>query len=269
MRMIKKHINSIIDLLTPFKELGDKLGSEKNVSISLVVPVLEALIKDLSPVEDDKCMIKDMKRKMLEKLQDRYSNEQIQILKICTLLDVRSKNDTYVKDYYDELITQVKDLVTQQKQQSQVSQHEIPATEGQEVANLSLIGNIGRRSKKKTSIFEYDDDVIPQQETDDQQWNELYHEVNHYKNIRMKKEEKEKTNVLTWWRVHRQMFPNLFNLVKVFLHIPATSVPSERIFSLAGYIVRDRRSKILATNVDKTIFLKKNEDHIPPYTTIL
>ena len=82
--------------------------------------------------------------------------------------------------------------------ENQVSQHEIPATEGQEVANLSLIGNIGRRSKKKTSIFEYDDDVIPQQETCDQQWNELYHEVNHYKNIRMKKEEKENTNVLTW-----------------------------------------------------------------------
>ena len=36
---------------------------------------------------------------------------------------------------------------------------------------------------------------------------------------------------------------------KEFIHIPATSVPSECIFSLAGYIVRDRRSKILAANV--------------------
>ena len=173
-----------------------------------------------------------------------------------------------MRDYYDELSTQVKDLVTQQQQQSQVSQYEIPATEGQEVENLSLIENIGR-SKKKTSIFEYDDDVIPQQETCDQQWSELYHQVNHYKNIRMTKEEKENTNVLTWWKDHKHTFPNLFKLVKVFLHIPATSVPSERIFSLAGYIVCDRRSKILATNVDKTIFLKKNEDHIPPYTSIL
>ena len=36
---------------------------------------------------------------------------------------------------------------------------------------------------------------------------------------------------------------------KEFFHIPATSVPSECIFSLAGYILRDRRSKILAANV--------------------
>ena len=60
--MIKKHIISIIDLLTPFKELGDKLGSEKNVSISLVVPVLQALKDHLEAEEDDISMIKDIKK---------------------------------------------------------------------------------------------------------------------------------------------------------------------------------------------------------------
>ena len=83
----------------------------------------------------------------------------------------------------------------------------------------------------------------------------------------MSKTEKENTNVLTWWKENKQTFPNLFKLVKIFLHIPATSVPSERIFSLAGYIIRDRRSKILASNVNKAIFLKRNEKHIPPETS--
>ena len=110
--------------------------------------------------------------------------------------------------------------------------------------------------------------MVPQ-ETGDQQYNDLYIEVTHYQKIRMKKDEKEKTDVLTWWRNNQKLFPNLFKLVKVFLHIPATSVPSERIFSLAGYIVRSRRSKILAANVDKYIFLKKNEEHIPSKTTVL
>ena len=84
----------------------------------------------------------------------------------------------------------------------------------------------------------------------------------------MSKKEKEDTNVLTWWKENKQTFPYLFNLAKHFLHIPATSVPSERIFSLAGYIVCDRRSNILASNVDRAIYLKKNEDHIPPETSI-
>ena len=52
-----------------------------------------------------------------------------------------------------------------------------------------LIGNTGR-TKKKASIFEYDDDVVPQ-ETGDQQWNDLYTEVAHYQKIRMKKDKKK------------------------------------------------------------------------------
>ena len=80
--------------------------------------------------------------------------------------------------------------------------------------------------------------------------------------------EKQNTNVLNWWKENKKSYPNLFKLAKTFLHIPATSVPSERIFSLAGYIVCDRRSKILATNVNKSIFLKRNEKHIPPDTSI-
>ena len=80
--------------------------------------------------------------------------------------------------------------------------------------------------------------------------------------------EKKNTNVLKWWKEYKTLFPSLFKVAQAYLHIPATSVPSERIFSLAGYIVRDRRSKILAANVNKTIFLKKNEKHIPPEASI-
>ena len=80
--------------------------------------------------------------------------------------------------------------------------------------------------------------------------------------------QKRNTNVLNWWKENQKSYPNLFKLAKAYLHIPATSVPSERIFSLAGYIVRDRRSRILADNVNKAIFLKRNAKHIPPETSI-
>ena len=63
-------------------------------------------------------------------------------------------------------------------------------------------------------------------------------------------------------------YPHLFKFVRSKLHIPATSVPSERVFSLAGYVVRERRSKILAKNVNKAIFLKANANHIPRNTTV-
>ena len=42
--------------------------------------------------------------------------------------------------------------------------------------------------------------------------------------------------------------------------IPATSVPSKRVFSTAGDIVNAQTSQLLPGNVDMLIFLKDNLD---------
>ncbi|KAK0147408.1 Zinc finger BED domain-containing protein 1 [Merluccius polli] len=42
---------------------------------------------------------------------------------------------------------------------------------------------------------------------------------------------------LAWWRVHNVNFPWLSKLARKYLCIPATSAPSERLFSASGNIV--------------------------------
>ncbi len=63
---------------------------------------------------------------------------------------------------------------------------------------------------------------------------------------------------LNWWRENRSKYPLLSPLAKAYLSIPATSVPSERVFSTAGDIVTAQRSQLLPEIVDMLIFLKKN-----------
>ena len=63
---------------------------------------------------------------------------------------------------------------------------------------------------------------------------------------------------LKWWQQHCSQYPLLSHLAKACLSVPATSVPSERIFSTAGDIVNAQRSQLLPDNVDMLIFLKKN-----------
>ena len=242
---------AIVKLLKPFKECGEELSSENNVTISLIVPHFNKLRQHLSPCASGSTLIEDMKSKMLIKLNDRYTEQQIQSMTVSTLLDVRYKN--VVKHEFDLLKPLLLNCVG--------SQNEIPATEGQELENLSAI-----TSTKDKSIFAYDDDEDEQvtSEPDDV----ILCELTSYKNVRLSASEKAKINVLRWWQDNQKHYPHLFQLVRSNLHIPATSVPSERIFSLAGYIVRERRSGILSENVNKAIFLTKNAKHIPRVTTV-
>ena len=63
---------------------------------------------------------------------------------------------------------------------------------------------------------------------------------------------------LAWWKSKDSMYPLLAHLAKYYLSIPATSVPSERVFSTAGNIVNAQGSGLLLENVDCLIFLTKN-----------
>ena len=66
------------------------------------------------------------------------------------------------------------------------------------------------------------------------------------------------TQPLKWWCANSDRFPHLSKLAKSVLCIPATSVPSERVFSAAGHIVSKLRAALSPENVDALIFLQQN-----------
>lgn len=65
-------------------------------------------------------------------------------------------------------------------------------------------------------------------------------------------------NPLQWWKDHSRHFPHLSLIARKYLCIPATSVPSERAFSVAEYIVNEKRSCLLPENVSLLVFLAAN-----------
>ena len=64
-----------------------------------------------------------------------------------------------------------------------------------------------------------------------------------------------KSSALDWWKDHGPIYPHLLQVAKCILCIPASSVPSERLFSKAGELVNKKRSALKPANVDKILFL--------------
>ena len=63
---------------------------------------------------------------------------------------------------------------------------------------------------------------------------------------------------LAWWKVHAVSFPRVSCLAKRYLCIPATSSPSERVFSTGGNIVTCHRAALKPDKVDQLVFLARN-----------
>src|SRR6201990_45153 len=63
---------------------------------------------------------------------------------------------------------------------------------------------------------------------------------------------------LLWWRDNCKCFPFLAELARTYLECPSTSVASERLFSGAGLIYDEKRTKVSPERAQKLLFLKNN-----------
>ena len=57
-----------------------------------------------------------------------------------------------------------------------------------------------------------------------------------------------------WWNVHKVDFPVMAKLARKYLAVPATSVASERVFSYAGNVLTDKRSRLKDDVVSDIVF---------------
>ena len=66
------------------------------------------------------------------------------------------------------------------------------------------------------------------------------------------------SSAMVWWSTHSKLYPNLATLAKQYLCIPASSMESERIWSLAGNILTKNGASLKAENLEMLIFVHHN-----------
>lgn len=65
-------------------------------------------------------------------------------------------------------------------------------------------------------------------------------------------------DLLGWWKMNSEQYPQLANLARSVLAIPASSSKSERVFSAAGRTIVQRRTALKPSTVDTILFLHDN-----------
>ena len=194
------------------------LSAENNVSISAVLPIVHGLVTKLAVEEDSTC-VKQFKVQVSSALKQRWNLDKlnpVQVPLLASTLDPRFRN---LKFLSNELKREVKlELL-------RLTTSVLESTQSVEV----------QPSCKKTKTA-FDILLGEEEESSD---NNCKAEVNQYFAEKVATRE---TDPLQWWKLNEFRFKTLAKVASSILCVPATSTPSERLFSTAGLTVTNLRS---------------------------
>ena len=263
-------IESLVNILHPFQEATEVMSKEKYPTISSVKPVLYKLLEKTLKVEDgDENATKMMKEEIKADLAQRYQASDIKdVLNTSTFLDPRYKELPFLsaadrEEIYDNVKTE---LISMQLALPEDQLPDHPTARHSQTETRDLDENDSRPAKrtrkddKEESRFSKLLGDIFSHETADQPPRIVASEKVERELSLYKAEEPAclDSNPLEWWKDRKLAYPSLSKLVRKRYSMVATSVPSERLFSTAGNVIRERRSCLLPDNADKLIFLHEN-----------
>lgn len=246
-------LESVHKALKPLVEFTDALSGEDYVTVSYVKPVLHLFHSSILAVqEDDTPLTQSIKGSILDYLREKFADPATDaLLDMASLVDPRFKT-TYITAAKVEEIKRraILEMETEALLSDQgtvgsaASQpHEAPTVSEPEPPKKKTLGSFFKkattssatappspREQMKTEFSAYLQSVSADSESDP----------------------------LQWWKDHEEMFPNLKNLAKKYLCVPATSSPSERVFSTSGNVVTCHRASLKPEAVDRLVFLAQN-----------
>jgi hypothetical protein len=233
-------MESVKKALKPLQDITDALS--EYVTLSYVRPVLHLLNTSLvAPEEEEMELCKSIKAHILEYLNSKYSERKTSdLLDIASLLDPRFRASYIAKEKLEGLkCTAVQEVEASLRDQGAAAEPQLDEPPAKKRKTLSSF------FKKSTASCTT---TVTTREA-------VENELSSYLMAACIDSE---ANPLQWWKDHEVAFPALSCLAKKYLCVPATSSPSERVFSCSGNIVTCHRASLNPDTVDRLVFLARN-----------
>ena len=245
-------METYVNIMKPLVKITEAIGGEKWVTISTVRPILFKLLSShLVEAPNDTRLGKRMKHEMLIDLQKRYSDDTVLLLSQAAFLDPRIKSLSFLS-----LEERNKVMKAIENDALQIPDSTVNPLKPQEQEPLA------KKRKGEYQLMNLIDDIIHSSQGNSQQSSKqstqtalekVQAEISRYSS-----EPNYVGDPLQWWKINANRYPVLIQLARKYLCIPATSVPSERVFSLAGHIVNKKRACLDPSSVNMFVFLAEN-----------
>ena len=228
-------LKDYVEIMEPFEKATRETEGHKVVTSSLVLPVITELEIKLQrlALKFDSLLVKTLVNSATKRLAPFKSN----MFKIAAGLDPRWKL-TWSREV-DELKSVIK-------------------PELQKLSPLSApqpVVEVGPKPAKRAR-FEFLDNLESVTHAEPDQYGK---QIDDYFNAPLLEEtDDEPADPLQYWKENQFTYPDLAKLVCCYLHIPASSAPVERVFSIAGRVFRPDRNRLSDKRFQELMFIGCN-----------
>lgn len=211
---------------SPLQEFTDALSGKAYVSVSYLKPVLHLFNSSILQAQDDDTdLTKHIKSTIVQYLNSKYSDPVTnELLNIASLMDPRFRT-TYIE--HDKLEEIKQKVVKEPTYFLPDKKLESAVQMTQDVEREEQRTEAGAKRKKTLASFSKTTALAPQPVNQSEE-DKVKAELTAYL---MSPGVDSDTDPLHWWQANEAIFPRLSKLAKKYLCIPATSAPSERVFS--------------------------------------
>ena len=229
-------LEHILQTLAPFQTATDLIQGELQVTASMVIPCIRVMKDELTTIRTKKTSA--LCSSLINSVQKRltlYENNDTFI--IATTLDPRFRlkwcDESEVSTYLEKIKKKI-------EEESHLVDPPLQRESNESAPVCNFFGKLLASSSTESSHLRQ---TIIQREFD------LYiadANIEFY------------TDPLIYWQLRANTFPLLLKAALKYLAVPASSAPTERVFSIAGKIFRPERCRLSDAAFEKIMFIRAN-----------
>lgn len=235
-------LKDLVALMSPVASVITEISGENYPTCSVIIPIIHCMTAAITNCVTATEIGKEFQEKLLKQINNKFQYlESTRILAISTILDPRFKRLHFktalaASQAIQYIDSQLKKIVDCKK--------------GERKENDQDINNM---KNSTPNLWHFHDNlVMKNREMTDTDSESLSLELKQYLHQPVIKRSE---NAFNYWKSLKHAFPTLSKLALQYLSIISTSVPCERLFSHAGNVKTDNRSRLTGEHLNILLFL--------------